>query len=263
MELRVDGHPVFAAIGGRPFDAAQRAVVLVHGAGMDHSYWQLQSRWFAWHGWSVLAVDLPGHRGSGGEPLATIEAMGAWVGRLIDAAGLDTATLVGHSMGALVVLQAAALLPEKIDHLALLGVADAIEVHPELLAAAKADDPLAFDLVTSWGHGPAAHVGRNTVPGIWMLGGARQLLARGRPGVLYCDLKACDEWTGGIEAAKAVRCPTLIISGDEDVMTPPKRTETVVNLIAGCTQVMIENCGHMMIAEAPDATLDALVAAFH
>ena len=205
IEFRVDGHKVFCATGGQPFKVNEsngQAVILVHGAGMDHSYWSLQSRWFAWHGWSVLVPDLPGHRGSGGDPLPTIEAMAAWLGRLMDAAGLEKATLVGHSMGAIIVLQAAADLPQRVVRLGLLGVADAIPVHPDLLEAARLNDPLAYDLVTSWGHGRRAHFGANQQPGLWMLGGARQLLARSRPGVLFNDLNACHECAVDLQPPK-------------------------------------------------------------
>ncbi len=89
MQLEVDGHQTYAATGGRPFDPAKPAAIFIHGAGMDHSYWQLQSRWFAWHGWSVLAVDLPGHGRSDGEPLTSIAGISAWIGRFMDAAGVD------------------------------------------------------------------------------------------------------------------------------------------------------------------------------
>jgi len=262
IEFTVDGHKVFCATGGHPFDPHTRAVILVHGGGMDHSYWSLQSRWFAWHGWSVLVPDLPGHRGSEGEPLPTIEAMAAWIGRLMDAAGLEKAALVGHSMGAIVVLQAAADLPERVAHIGLLGVADAIPINPDLLDAARRDDPLAYDLVTSWGHGRGAHFGRNQVPGIWMLGTARQLMARNRPGVLFTDLNACNEWQGGLEAAKNINCPALVVIGDNDRMTPPKRAQLMVEAIKNCKQVILTDCGHMMMQEQPDQTLDALIAEF-
>ena len=88
MQLEVDGQPVFAATGGRAFDARKPAVIFIHGAGLDHVCWQLQSRWFAWHGLVVLAIDLPGHGRSGGPPLASIDAMADWVVRFIGAAGL-------------------------------------------------------------------------------------------------------------------------------------------------------------------------------
>ncbi|MHA1529386.1 MAG: alpha/beta fold hydrolase [Alphaproteobacteria bacterium] len=259
MQLDIDGHQTYAATGGRPFDAAKPAAIFIHGAGMDHSYWQLQSRWFAWHDWSVLAVDLPGHGRSGGEPLDTIAGMAAWIGRLMDAAGVGTATLIGHSMGAAVALEAAALLSDRVDRLALLGVSEAIPVHPVLLEAAAANDPKAYDMMTAWGHGAGAKMGRNKVPGIWMLGGARALLARSRPGVLHTGLKACDDWRSGAVAAGRIACPTVAVFATQDVMTPLNKGRELAGRIADCKQVVIRDCGHMMMQEAPDASLDALI----
>ena len=262
ITFTVDRKKVFCATGGTEFDPKKRAVILIHGAGMDHSTWSLQSRWFAWHGWSVLAPDLPGHRGSAGKPLSSIKDMAAWIGRLMINAGLKKATLVGHSMGALVVLQAAADISKKVEHIALLGVADAMPVHPDLLQAARKNDPLAFDLVTSWGHGKSAHFGNNRQPGIWMLGNTRQLLARSKPGVLYNDLHACSQWEGGFKTAARVKCPALILIADRDQMTPAKRARALATEIKQNRQVVLKDCGHMMMQEQPDQTLDALIAEF-
>ena len=123
MELKVDGRRVFAATGGRPFDRARPPVVFLHGAGCDHSVWQLPARWFAWHGFAALAVDLPGHGRSEGPPLTAVADLAQWAARVLDAAGVEEAALVGHSMGGAVALEAAAALGRRIGRLALLGTA--------------------------------------------------------------------------------------------------------------------------------------------
>lgn len=99
MDLRVNDTASFAATGGRRFDPSLPAVVFIHGAGMDHSVWALQSRYFAHHGRAVLSLDLPGHGRSQGAPLESIEAIADWLAGLLDAAGVEQAVLVGHSMG--------------------------------------------------------------------------------------------------------------------------------------------------------------------
>ena len=207
MQLEVDGHRTYAATGGRPFDPAKPTAIFIHGAGMDHSYWQLQSRWFAWHGWSVLAVDLPGHGRSDGEPLTSIAGMAAWIGRLMDAASVKTATVIGHSMGAAVVLEAAALLTDRIDKLALLGVSETIPVHPALLKAAEANDPKAYDLMTAWGHGASAKMGRNKVPGIWMLGRRARALGAEQARRPLCGPEGLRRLADGCCGGRADRLP--------------------------------------------------------
>lgn len=258
MEITVDGRRAFAATGGEAFDPARPPVVLVHGAGMDHTVWSLQSRYLAHHGHGVLAVDLPGHGRSAGPAPGAIEEMAAWIGRLLDALGLARAALVGHSMGALVALEAASRLPDRVSHLGLIGVAPAMPVHPDLLAAARDNLSLASDLVTSWGFGQGGHFGRNASPGLWMMGGAHRLLENAPAGVLASDLAACAVYGDAPAAATRVRCPTLLLLGADDRMTPAKAGRKLAEAIAGADCRVLPGVGHMVMAEAPDETIDAL-----
>ncbi|MGF1609873.1 MAG: alpha/beta fold hydrolase [Kiloniellales bacterium] len=258
MNLTVDGKAVHAATGGRDFDAKLPAIVFVHGAGMDHTVWALQARYFAHRGRGVLALDLPGHGQSEGPPLTSIDAIADWLAALIAEAGLKSAALAGHSMGALAALACAARHPKTVRALALLGVAPKMPVHPDLLAAAKADDHRAFDLVTDWGHGAAAHLGHHPAPGLWLLGGAEALLERSPPGVLHNDLAACNAYQEAEAAAAKVKCPTLLVLGADDRMTPAKAGRKLAAMIDGAKVVVIPEAGHMMMSEASDATLDAL-----
>ena len=109
----MNGSETFVATGGREFDVAQPTVVLLHGAGFDHTAWALHSRWLAHHGHSVLAPDLPGHGRSSGAPIPTIAGMADWTAALLDAAGVAKAWLVGHSMGSLIAIETAARHPSK------------------------------------------------------------------------------------------------------------------------------------------------------
>lgn len=258
MDLMVDGRSVFVSTGGERFDAAQPAILFLHGAGMDHTVWSLQARYFAHHGHGVLAVDLPGHGRSAGPLLDTIEGMADWVGRLLDAAGLARAALVGHSMGALIALEAAARLGDRTSHLGLIGVAPAMPVHPDLLAAARANLGLASELVTSWGFGQGGHLGRNPSPGLWMMGGAHRLLERAPAGVLGNDLGACACYQGAMAAAARIACPTLLLLGADDRMTPARKGRELGAAIPGAECIVLPGIGHMLTVEAPDQTIDAL-----
>lgn len=262
MDLWVQGRRVFAATGGRPFDPAKPAVVLIHGAGLDHTCWQLQTRWLAWHGWSALAVDLPAHGRSEGPPITGIPAFCDWVRAVMDVAGIAKAALVGHSMGAVIALETAAGTPDRVARLALLGVASAMAVHPKLLAAARETPDAAYDMMTGWCFANAAKIGGNMTPGSWMTGGARSLLGAGREHALAADLAACDAWTTGPRSAPKVTSPTLFILGSEDVMTPARKGQELARQVADAKVVTIPRCGHMMMQEAPGPTLDAMIAHF-
>jgi pimeloyl-ACP methyl ester carboxylesterase len=259
MEFTVDDRVVYAYTGTRPLVPEQNTVVFIHGAAMDHSVWVLQSRYFAFHGRNVLAVDLPGHGRSAGPALASIGAMADWLVALLDAAGVKTAALVGHSMGSLVALEAAARYPERVQALALLGCAFPMAVAKPLLETAQADDPAAIEMIVAWGHGPAAQLGGNRAPGLWMTGGGRRLLEKALPGVLYNDLKACNDYQDGLASAAQVRCPTLLVLGKRDLMTPPRAVQGLLDVMKNARLVLLENCGHMLFYEQPDETLDALL----
>jgi pimeloyl-ACP methyl ester carboxylesterase len=159
MRLLVNDIDTFAATGGRDSNPALPLVVFLHGAGLDHSVWALLSRWFAHHGWNVLAPDLPGHGRSRGQPLQSIGAMADWTAALIATTNARAVRLVGHSMGSLVALETAARHPRTITGLGLIGTAAAMPVSSELLGAARADDHAAIDMVSIWGHGMRATLG--------------------------------------------------------------------------------------------------------
>src|SRR5258708_12871923 len=133
MQVSVNGIETFVATGGREFDCSLPSIVLLHGAGFDHPPWALHSRWFAHHGYGVLAPDLPGHGRSSGAPLATITEMADWTVALLDAAGASKAWLVGHSMGSLIALETAARHPARISALSLIGTAPAMPAPPHPL----------------------------------------------------------------------------------------------------------------------------------
>ena len=261
MMINVNGQDAFLFTNGQEFDPEKPTILFVHGAGMDHSVWTLQARYFAHHGSNALAVDLPGHGRSKGAPLSTIEAMADWVAALADALVNEPVILVGHSMGALVCLEAAARHRDSVKHLALLGPAPAMPVHPALLEAAETDKPLAAALVSSWGHGPAGHIGGNPAPGGWLMGSALKLLAKAPKGVLYNDLAACNAYENGMAAAGGVDCPVLIVAGNHDRMTPTKQAAKLATAMSDARLVTIEGSGHLMLVEKPDETLDALIEA--
>ena len=245
----------FAYTAAHELDPRKPTVVFVHGAGLDHSSFALQSRYFGYHGWNVLALDLPGHGRSPGPPIATVQGMADWVVEVLERLSIPKAVLVGHSMGALVSLEAAARHPGRVERIALIGVSYPMKVTPEFLDAARRDSITAFDMSTIWGHGAQAALGANPSPGMWMHGDALARLRRLAPGVLHNDLKAVDEYVFSGE----VKCPALFILGKRDVMTPVRAAKQLQDAIPGAKTVLVDYSGHTLMAEAPDATLDALI----
>ena len=258
MRFVVDAVSAYAYTGTRPLSRDRPAVVFVHGAANDHSVWTLQSRYFAHHGFDVLAADLPGHGRSDGEPLASVEAIAQWLMRLLDAADIERATLVGHSLGALAALEAAATFTERVERIALLGPAVPMAVSEALLAAAQSNDPVAYELIVGWSHSSGRLLGGNPVPGAWMAGAALRLMQRSKPGVLHIDLVACNGYAGGAQAAGKVSCPALLVLATRDLMAPMRAAQPLIETLRDARVVKLADCGHAMMAEQPDAVLDAL-----
>ncbi|MBI4754919.1 MAG: alpha/beta hydrolase [Betaproteobacteria bacterium] len=257
-EQMVAGRAAFIYRGGRESGRVAPTVVFVHGAAHDHSVWTLQSRWFAHHGWNVLAPDLPGHGRSAGPALESIGALADWVIALLDASKVESACLVGHSMGSLAALETAARDPQRVTGIALVGCSAPMPVSEALLEAAREDEPAARAMINAWSFGPRARLGGNAVPGMWMAGANLRLMERSTCGALHTDLAACNRYADGLEAAARVRCPALLVCGERDQMTPPRATRPLLEALSDARQVLLPGCGHAVMAEQPDALLDAL-----
>src|SRR5215475_13219942 len=258
MKLSVNGSEAFVATGGREFDASLPCVVLIHGAGFDHSAWSLHSRWFAHNGFSVLVPDLPGHGRSAGPTLGTIAAMADWISALLHATGAAKGHLIGHSMGSLIALETAARHPQNVSALSLIGTAATMTVGPDLLQAAEANDQAAIDMVSIWGLGFNAELGGSLAPGLWMHAGAQRVLKHCAPGVLFSDLRACNSYQDALAAAAKVKVPTTFILGEKDMMTPAKAGKALAAAIPHARTVLLKGAGHMMMSERPDELLAAL-----
>jgi pimeloyl-ACP methyl ester carboxylesterase len=258
MRFDVAGHDVYAYTGTRAFSPELPSVVFVHGAANDHGVFALQSRYFAWHGMNAVAVDLPGHGRSGGDPLASVEALADWLRDVVDALGAQALSVVGHSLGSLAALECAARYPERVRKLALLGPSAPMPVSDDLLAAAARNDHVAYELINGWSFAAGSQLGGNQVPGMWMTGNALRLMERSRAGVLSNDLVACNRYAHGLDAATRVRCPTLVIIGARDIMAPPRNAKALIAALPDVRTVTLPDTGHSLMAERPDAVLDAL-----
>jgi pimeloyl-ACP methyl ester carboxylesterase len=255
VNLTVDGKAVFAYTANHPLDRAKRTVVFIHGAGLDHSWFGLQSRYFGYHGWNVLALDLPGHGRSAGPAVDAVPALADWLVRALDAAQVRTASLVGHSLGTLVTVDCATRHAERVERIALIATGYPMTVSDAFLEAAKRNEYTAYDMHTIWGHAPQVPLGGNPNPGMWMYGDTQARLERLAPGVLYAGLKASNDY----RFSGRVKCPALFILGKRDMMTPPRAAKSLQEQIPGARTVLIDYSGHSLMAEAPDAVLDALI----
>ncbi|HUJ76746.1 MAG TPA: alpha/beta hydrolase [bacterium] len=249
--MQLEGQHVYVHDGGHAPRPGQPWVVLVHGAGGTHVLWQQQSRALAHHGCNVLVPDLPGHGASADLPgLASVEDYAAWLARLLRALQVPAAHVVGHSLGACIAVSLAAAEPALVQSLVLVGAALEMRVNPDLLRDCLENTPQAVAFITAYGHGRAMQVGGAPVPGTWVLGADRTLVAGSSGAVLRRDFAASAAWQGG-PACAAVRCPTLVLTGGADRMTPPKAGRQLAAAIRGAVLEEAPGSGHFLPAEAP------------
>jgi pimeloyl-ACP methyl ester carboxylesterase len=260
MQCTVDGRPVRIKRFGPAFGAA-RCLVFVHGAGLSSESWGSLPRLCATDGLTALAPDLPGHGASAGTPLPSIADMARWLNAVLAAVGLERPVLVGHSMGALVTLHAAATAAAPVGGLVLLGAGITMPVNAKLLTAARDAPAQAAAMIARWSFRDGRRAGRNPSPTPTMRMGARRLIGTAGPGVLAADLAACDAYADAASMAVRIAAPALVLVCAEDRMTPPAAGTALARCLKYGRAVTIPACGHMPMAEAP-RRVQAAIAAF-
>jgi pimeloyl-ACP methyl ester carboxylesterase len=273
MYLTVLGLPTYCYTGGKPFDAAKPTVVFIHGVLNDHSVWILQTRYLAHHGFNVLAVDLPGHGKSAGvnrdvAPCLSVEAAADFILALLDAAGIKTAALVGHSFGSLIALEAAARAPSRITHLAMVGTAFPMPVSAALLETSLKAPLTAIDMVNTFSHSMLAPPPSALGPGTWLYGSSKALMRRVQASnsafnLFFTGFTACNDYKNGLASVLSASAAMLFIVGKSDQMTPPKAAHALINEAKNSgkqVSVVTLDAGHSLMTEAPDGVLAALKA---
>ncbi|NIM71005.1 MAG: alpha/beta fold hydrolase [Xanthomonadales bacterium] len=253
MYFEVDGMRVFAATGGKPFEPEWPAVVFLHGSALDHTFWGLYTRFFAFRGYAVLAPDLPGHSLSAGPQLARIEDMADWLERVAQTLDTGKLSLVAHSQGCLVALEYAARYPQRLRSVSFIASGLATPVNPGLIEAAENDPEAAVGMMIAWGFGPAGHFHQGPVPGSSMMAGGRKVMGVNVPEALATDLRACDAYRNGEAAAAGVQAPAQVIIGGRDRMAPARATAELVAALSAPRVDVIPRSGHMVPLEAPNA----------
>ena len=267
MKRTVNNEVLYAYTGGKDYNPDLPTMVFIHGVLNDHSVWALQSRYFANHGFNVLAIDLPGHGRSSGAPPASVAEAAASVLGLLDDLQVTEAVLVGHSWGSLIALHAASLDPQRVVQVVLVGTAFPMPVSPALLEMSVSAPDKAIDMVNTFSHSTlcAAVPGQGANVGSWTYGGARALmqhvLASNRShNVFNIGFNACNSYATGLEDMARVSCPVTFVLGSADQMTPPKAARSLIGA-AGKSQVFTLPAGHSLMTEAPDGVLRAIQAA--
>lgn len=215
-------------------------MVLLHGAGGSRLNWPGELRRLP--GAMVYTLDLPGHGRSSGQARDTIEGYAEDVVAFLDAAGIDQAVIVGHSMGGAIALTLALKHTSRVAGLALIATGARLRVAPAILEQIRSDFEGTLDTITGYAWSPEAP------PALTELG--RQRLREAGPDVLLGDLTACDHFDV-MERLGGIDVPTLVIAGFADRLTPVKYARYLAERISGAQLAIVEGAGHMVMLEQP------------
>lgn len=233
----------------QPVPAALVPVVFVHGAGGTHQHWLYQVRDLPRS--PTYAVDLPGHGRSEGPGCDSIQAYASWLVAFLDAAGLERAVLVGHSMGGAIAQMMALRHPDRVAGLGLVATGAKLRVAPAILGGVLQNAEAAVRLICDFAFGPE-------VPPELVRQGRRQM-AEVPAEVLHGDFVACDAFDV-MEQLGSISVPTFVLCGTQDQLTPPKYSVRLRDLITGADLHLVEGAGHMVMVEQPQAVTRILTA---
>ncbi len=243
MIFQLENKNIYASDSGQGLDKNKDTIVFLHGSGLSHIVWSLAEQFFSSKNFNVLSIDLPGHGNSEGPCLDSIEKIADWLEKVFDKLQLKNLILVGHSQGCLEILEYSSRYKERIKKLVFVGGSNKMPVHPDLIELAQNGHSDAVKLMMKWGYeGSKKFIGGNPVEKI--IQSPRDISE-----ILAVDLKACNNYSNGSEAAKAINLPSMLIYGELDKMVNLEAGKKFSNLIKNSITHVIKGCGHMIMIE--------------
>ena len=243
MIFQIENKNVYASDAGQDIDKKKDTIVFLHGSGLSHIVWSLTEQFFSNNNFNVLSVDLPGHGNSDGPCLDTIEKIADWLDKVFIKLNLNEVILVGHSQACLEILEYSYKYKNRLKKLVFIGGSYKMPVNQDLIDLAENGDSGAVKLMMKWGYeGSKKFIGGNPVERI--IQSPRDISK-----ILAVDLVACNNYTNGSNAAKAIDCPSMLIFGVLDKMVNIEVGKKFANLINNSTVHVIDGCGHMIMIE--------------
>jgi pimeloyl-ACP methyl ester carboxylesterase len=244
----IDGRKIACWVDNGSFLRDRKTLVFIHGSGGDHTNW-IQQYTTMKNRFNIAALDLPGHGLSEGPSEQNVDAYVEWVKKILDGLGISAPILIGHSLGAAIVLSfvirygrsAAAAVPVSG------GVK--MPVNPMILEGLKQDPAAVIGMAAKFS---VAKQNREKFSGLLAEG-----LQRINPEILHGDFTACNN-LDITEAIAGIGVPALVVCGVEDKMTPPSLSRFIGDRIPGAKLTLIEGAGHFVMLEDPEAFNTAL-----
>lgn len=229
-------------------------IVLIHGFPLNKNMWVHQIDALS-QGFRVIAPDLRSHGESASVPGPNLmEVLAYDVRRLLDYLNIDQAVLCGFSMGGYVSFPFYARYPERVKALVLADT----RPQPDSPEAKKGRYDLA-DVARKEGAGAIADrlvprlLSQNAVQGRPDLVESVRKIITGNPALgITADLVGLAERLDSVPLLSQIACPTLIVVGEEDVLTPPAESQLMAQHIKGAKLHTIPGVGHLANMEKPE-----------
>ena len=225
------------------------AALCIHGAGGSHLSFPAALRQSP--SISPILVDLPGHGRSPGAGRASIAEYALDIVALLDALAIESAIMLGHSMGGAIAQWLALEHTARVDALALAGTGARLPVNPALITGIFDDPDATIIGITRWMWARQAPEDLKRQTADIMLATA--------PSVIQADFLACDSFDVSPRLSE-IALPTLILAGESDKMTPLALSRELARGIAGSELAVIPNAGHMMLLEQPEHSAELIAA---
>ena len=243
MIFQIENKNVHASDAGQGIKNEKDTIVFLHGSGLSHIVWSLTEQFFSNKNFNVLSIDLPGHGNSDGPCLENIEKISDWMEKVFIELNLKKVILVGHSQGCLEILEYAYKYKSRIKKIVFIGGSYRMPVNQDLIDLAKNGDKDAVKLMMKWGFKDSKKfIGGNPVEKI--IQSPRDISE-----ILATDLIACNNYSNGLDAAKSIDCPTMLVFGSDDKMLNIEVGKKFANLIKDSSIHIISDCGHMIMIE--------------
>jgi pimeloyl-ACP methyl ester carboxylesterase len=231
-----------AFIAGRwPLDQDLPALVFIHGSGGTSVLWHAQVEKLA-DRFNTIAIDLPGHGGSGGEGMTRIEDYAAVVEGFISSIAAPRPIPCGLSIGGAIVLQLLLDSPDRYMAGIVLNSGARLRVMPMIFEALDKD----FEAFINASYTFSAS--EKTDPSL--VKPLVDAMAACPPAVTRGDFTACDSFDI-MERLGEIAVPVLVLTGSDDKMTPVKYGAFLAERIAKATHVNIADAGHLSPMEKP------------
>jgi len=229
------------------------SLVFIHGAGGNQTFWRNQMDYFK-RAFNVIIMELPGHGAAQGQGAQEIKGYALWIKGALDELKLSRPFVIGHSMGGAIAMDLAVRFPALPKGLVLVSTGARLRTVPDILDGIKTSFPETVALISerSFAKGAPAKMKQAT---------AAEMM-KNSPDVLYGDFSACDRFDI-MEQVQKIGRPSLVICGDQDVLTPVKYSRFLAEKIAGARLEIIKGAGHLVMLERAEEFNKKLEAFFY